>query len=96
MRFRKPRAEPRRCSSRRLIVSVGPSLVPGRLKNAKTSPARLTIVRPSFPSSTRLFGVESYDDGHPIPGLVKPMADSDRRMLIDAREAPEVRNNEGG
>lgn len=53
VRFRKPRTEPRRCSSWPLIVSVGPLLVPDRSKNAKTSPARVAVVRPSF---------SSYDD----------------------------------
>lgn len=38
--FRNPSADPRRCSSRPLMASVGPFDVPGRSKNASTSTAR--------------------------------------------------------
>lgn len=39
MRFRKPSADPRSCSSRPLMASVGRLLVPGRSKYDSTSAA---------------------------------------------------------
>lgn len=38
------------------MASVGPLLVPGRSKNARTSAARLTRVLPSVMTSTNGFG----------------------------------------
>ena len=52
VRLRKPRAEPRRCSIRPLMASVGPLLVPGRSKYASTSSARFFSVRPRVMIST--------------------------------------------
>ena len=47
VRFWNPRAEPRRCSRRPLIASVGPLEVWGWSKQARMSPARRLSVLPS-------------------------------------------------
>ncbi len=54
--MRNPSAEPRRCSSRPLIASVGPLLVPGRSSRPARRVRVFFNVRPSVVTSTGGFG----------------------------------------
>src|SRR5699024_2188118 len=99
----KPRAEPRRCSSRPLIASVGPLLVPGRSKNAKMSSARpaelsqLDEVVWDLRSEGRDDLLHHHSGSGPVGfsigsdhGLVNLPGRLDRSMLLAAEQAAEA------
>lgn len=78
--------EPRKCSSRPLIASVGPLLVPGRSKNASTSAARFFNVRPSVTSSLRAAGTPWLREL--MTALILPWDQSLHQTRDDSRLAP--------
>jgi uncharacterized protein (DUF2132 family) len=82
VRLRKPRAEPRRCSRRPLIASVGPLDVHGRSKQARTSEVRCFSVRPSRRSSIKVVGTPLATEAIEAVIAARPRLRSWSRWLL--------------